>query len=238
MQSFHYFPLAWPFLLLLVFLAVMLVLVVEFHLLAYAYEKIGIGRRYVMSLLLLSLIGAYINIPVARLPEKEVTVQSQVEFFGVRYVVPDIKELPPTIVAINLGGALIPTVLSLYLLLRNRLFLVGPLGVVLVTAIVHSLGLPGERDRHRHADVRSAAGGGRRGPVAFAALRPGRGLHLRNAGYPDWRRPVEPRQSAGPGGADRLDRRRRHLRRRVSDRHHRRAAGLRPGHQCRVRRVR
>jgi uncharacterized membrane protein len=96
----------------------------------------------VFALLLLSLLGSYINIPVARLPEKEVVSQREVTFFGMRYVIPVIRESPPTIIAVNLGGAIIPTALSVFLLLRNRLFLSGPLAVALVAAVVHWLAYP------------------------------------------------------------------------------------------------
>ena len=142
MQSFHYFPLAWPFLLVLIFLVAVLILVVELKVLAYAYEKIGVGSRYVLTLLVFSLIGSYINIPVARLPEKEAVHEQELTFFGVRWVVPVISEYQPTLVAVNLGGAVIPAALSMYLILRNRLFFSSLIGVAAVTAIVHSLAYP------------------------------------------------------------------------------------------------
>ena len=70
MQSsgLHFFPLALPFFLAFFLLVGVLIALIEIGLLEYAYEKIGVDRRYVFSLLLLSLLGSYVNIPVAQLP--------------------------------------------------------------------------------------------------------------------------------------------------------------------------
>ena len=38
------------------------------------------------------------------------------------YLVMDVHELPRTIIAINVGGALIPTVLSIYLMMKNLFY--------------------------------------------------------------------------------------------------------------------
>jgi uncharacterized membrane protein len=47
-----------------------------------------------------------------------------------------------TILAVNLGGAVIPTALSLYLLARNRLFLEGSLAVAVVTLVTNRVAHP------------------------------------------------------------------------------------------------
>jgi uncharacterized membrane protein len=143
-SQLHYFPLSSPFLLALLLLLVLVVALVELRILSYAYERIGIGRRYVWVVLLSSLLGSYINIPVAELPPEKVMSDRTVTFFGVHYVVPAVEEWPGTIVAVNVGGALIPTFLSLYLLIKNRLFLSGLIGVAVVTLIVHLLAQPVE----------------------------------------------------------------------------------------------
>jgi uncharacterized membrane protein len=59
-----------------------------------------------------------------------------------RYVIPVVEERPGTIVALNVGGALIPILLSLYLLLKNGIYGRSLLGVALMTAIVHGLAYP------------------------------------------------------------------------------------------------
>jgi uncharacterized membrane protein len=89
--------------------------------------------------MLLSLLGSHVNIPlfamhVARLaPAHEATV------FGRTYVSPPAVREGTTIVAINLGGALLPLILSLYLFSRSRMRLRMLLGVAIVAGVVHSL---------------------------------------------------------------------------------------------------
>jgi uncharacterized membrane protein len=138
----HYFPLSSPFLLALFLLLVLVVALVELRILSYAYEKIGIGHRYVWVLLLLSLLGSYINIPVAELPPEKLVSNQEVQVGVVQYIVPPAEEWPGTIIAINVGGALIPTLLSLYLLVKHRLFFNGLAGVAIVALIVHLLAKP------------------------------------------------------------------------------------------------
>jgi uncharacterized membrane protein len=138
----HYFPLALPFLLILAFAFIFLIALIEVGILEYAYAKIGIGRRHMFALLIFSLVGSYINIPVAELPAKEVLSDHQVTFYGMRYIIPFVKEWHRTVIAVNLGGAVIPTILSLYLLIKNKLYLRGLLGVIIVAVIVHSMAHP------------------------------------------------------------------------------------------------
>jgi uncharacterized membrane protein len=140
----NYFPLSSVFLLALFFLLVVVVALIELRILRYAYERIGIDRRYVWGLLFLSLLGSYINIPVAELPPERVLSNREITFFGMRYVIPEVQEWPGTIVAVNVGGALIPVLLSSYLLVKNRLFVRGLAGVAVVALIVHLLAQPVE----------------------------------------------------------------------------------------------
>jgi uncharacterized membrane protein len=138
----HYFPLTGPFLLLLFVLFVVVIVLVQLGILEYAYAKIGIQPRYVFLLLLLSLLGSYVNIPVAQIREKQVVSNKVVSDWGVQYVVPEVEEWPQTIIAVNVGGALIPTILSIYLLVKNKLYWQGVVGVAFVAAIVHQLAHP------------------------------------------------------------------------------------------------
>jgi len=49
-------------------LVVVLIVMVELRILAYAYRKIGVRPRYVFAVLVLSLVGSYINIPLYAVP--------------------------------------------------------------------------------------------------------------------------------------------------------------------------
>jgi uncharacterized membrane protein len=135
----HYFPLSGPFLLILFVVFIVVMVLVQLGILEYAYAKIGIQPRYVFMLLLLSLLGSYVNIPVAQIPAKQIASNQVVSYWGVQYVVPQVEEWPQTIIAVNVGGALIPTILSIYLLFKNRLFVQSLIGVAFVAAIVHQM---------------------------------------------------------------------------------------------------
>ena len=118
----QYFPITIAFLLFLLLLFIFLIIAIEVGVLSYAYQRMGIDRRYVFSLLILSLLGSYINVPLFQLPPEQIVSNSYVDFFGIRHMIPLVKEWPATIIAVNIGGAVIPAVLSLYLTLKNKLY--------------------------------------------------------------------------------------------------------------------
>src|SRR4051812_45656794 len=141
-SPFHYPPFAGPVLLILLIVFGVAIALIEFNVISYAYERIGVQRRYVFALLLASLGGSYVNIPVAELPPEQVLSDRQVTYFGIPIVVPVVERWPGTTIAVNLGGAVIPTLLSIYLVVRNGLYLRGIIGVAIVAAIVHLLAEP------------------------------------------------------------------------------------------------
>jgi uncharacterized membrane protein len=142
MGQMQYFPLAWPFFAILVGLFLVVVVLIQINVLRYVYTRLGIGSGTALLLLFASLLGSYINIPVWEFPEREVLSGQEVIFFGVRYVVPAVIEWPGTVVALNVGGAVIPTLLSVYLLLKSHLWIRGIVTAAVVAAIVHMLAYP------------------------------------------------------------------------------------------------
>jgi uncharacterized membrane protein len=69
-------------------------------------------------------------------PEDEVT------YFGMRYIVPMMVDSPGVILAVNVGGAVIPTLLSIYLLSKNRLWERGLIAIACVATICHAFAQP------------------------------------------------------------------------------------------------
>jgi len=138
----QYFPLALPFLLALFLFFGFIVFLIEVEILQYAYEKVGVDRRHMFLLLFLSFMGSYVNIPIAHLPPTQVVTPEVVDFFGMRYVVPRTVTWPGTVIAVNVGGAAIPVILSVYLLVKNRLYARGLLAVALVAFAVHRMAHP------------------------------------------------------------------------------------------------
>ena len=141
-SGMHYFPLEWPFLLALFLLFSLLVVLVELRILRYAYERMGIPSRYAMAILLLTLVGSSINIPLAEFPPEKVISGTVVHHHGMRYVVPVVRHWPGTVLAINVGGALIPILLSIYLVLKNRVLMKAALAVAVVALVTHYLAHP------------------------------------------------------------------------------------------------
>jgi uncharacterized membrane protein len=121
---------------------VVLVLLIQLGILRYAYIRIGISSRAALLLLLGSLIGSYVNIPVAELAEQQIMSGREITYFGVHYVVPVVVDWPGTVVAVNVGGALIPSLMSIYLLVKNRLWGAGLVATACVTALCHFLANP------------------------------------------------------------------------------------------------
>jgi len=105
---------------LLVLLFVLLIFLVEIRVLTYAYTKIGVNPRYAFAVMLLSLIGSRFNVPLHSIGLGA----------GANH---------GTQVMLNVGGALIPILVSLYLLIRTGMVVRMAIGTVVVAALVHSL---------------------------------------------------------------------------------------------------
>ncbi len=138
----QYIPIGLPFFVGLWLLFGMLVALIEIGILQHVFESMGVHRRYMFSLLVLCLLGSYINIPVAALPAEHVRSGQIIDFFGMQYVVPVVINRPGTVIAVNLGGAVIPFILSVYLMFKHRLVGESLLGVGIVTLAVHSMAHP------------------------------------------------------------------------------------------------
>jgi uncharacterized membrane protein len=141
-NQLNYLPLTLPFFSILAAAFAVLVAFVELAALRYAYVRVGVNSRVAMLLLLASLVGSYINIPIADLPERQVVSGQVVTFYGMQYIVPAVTEWPSTVIAVNVGGAIVPIVLSLWLLSRNHIWLRGLVAIAIVTAICHYLAYP------------------------------------------------------------------------------------------------
>jgi uncharacterized membrane protein len=142
MSPIHYLPLTPAFFAILVALFLMLVALIQIGILRYAYMRLGVSSGAALLLLLASLIGSYINIPIVQLPEQHILSGRHVEFFGMHYSVPVVFDWPGTVIAINVGGALIPTLISLYLLKKNQVWGLGLIATACVAAVCYWLAQP------------------------------------------------------------------------------------------------
>jgi uncharacterized membrane protein len=140
--QFHYLPVSPFFFAILAGLFLFLLVFVELGLLRYAYMRLGLSSGAALLLLFASLVGSFFNIPVAELPAQRVMSGQEVEFFGMVYVVPVVVRAPSTVIAVNVGGALIPTIVSLFLLVRHGLWLRGVVATLVVAAVCYALSQP------------------------------------------------------------------------------------------------
>ena len=138
----HYYPLTLPFLLVLLGVLVALTFLAVLRVLQFAYSQLGIAPRYFFTWLFLSLAGSYVNLPVMRFAPEQMTRLEEVPFYGVPYVIPAVETWPGTILAVNVGGAVIPVLLSLVLIAKNRLWKNAAWGVAVVSLACYLLAEP------------------------------------------------------------------------------------------------
>ncbi|HEY1452764.1 MAG TPA: DUF1614 domain-containing protein [Roseiarcus sp.] len=137
----HYFPLGVGQATLFAALLIGLFLI-QISLLRRAYWALGLNPAMATLVLFGSLLGSYVNLPLIRLPEERVVSREVVEIFGVPFLAPVTVDWPGTILAINVGGAVIPILLCFYLLIRYDLWGAGALATAIVAFVVHRLATP------------------------------------------------------------------------------------------------
>jgi uncharacterized membrane protein len=142
LNKLQYLPLALPHFSLLAGIFLVLVAWIEVRALRLAFTSVGLNPHVALLLLLASLAGSYLNIPVAQLPEQHFISDEEVTFYGMRYAIPVVIDWPGTVIAVNVGGAVIPGLLSLYLFVKHRLWVRGVIAVLGVAAVCHLLVRP------------------------------------------------------------------------------------------------
>jgi uncharacterized membrane protein len=139
MSQYHYLPLAPGFFAILVAIFVGVLILQS---LRFAYTSLGISSGAAVLLLAASLIGSIFNIPIVELPPERVQSDQIVDFFGMHYAIPVVSHWQGTVIAVNVGGAVIPTLLSLYLLIKRDLWLKGAIATAIVAVVLHWLANP------------------------------------------------------------------------------------------------
>lgn len=129
----------------IIFVVLLLFVFIFLGLIGAAFGRIGFSAQAVVILILAVLIGSVINIPLFTLETAEpIVTDAYVTVFGVTYRVPAAAEgSRKTVVAINVGGALIPSIVSLYLLWRfPEVLPFAIVGVTLVAVVSHLIARP------------------------------------------------------------------------------------------------
>ncbi len=110
-----------------------------------AFRDVGFSPVVTALILVGTFVGGFINIPVLKLRNTVPVVKEEfVSFFGVVYRIPRMEYgETTTLIAVNVGGALIPSVVSAYLLWKQPSAVVYALvGVVVVALVTHLVARP------------------------------------------------------------------------------------------------
>ena len=136
----HHSYLVFAILLSLLIVAVTLVF---FGAISIAFKNVGFTPVTILLLLAATLIGSFVNIPLLKLKANVPVIREKsVSWFGMTYRIPQVEYGEAvTLVAVNVGGALIPTAVCIYLLIKSApsmIFLcsIGVLAVALLTHLV------------------------------------------------------------------------------------------------------
>jgi uncharacterized membrane protein len=132
------------FFLMVVFFLVALVMLpfLMVGLIGEAFLRLGISPSLIFWLLILTLVGSLVNLPIYKFENLDLVGDQMVSYFGMRFRVPRPGRPQATILAVNVGGALIPLALSLYLIANVDFGISLPILLVVVTVVVNRLARP------------------------------------------------------------------------------------------------
>jgi uncharacterized membrane protein len=116
---------------------------IQIHIINYAFVMVGLPPHLAFIALLAALFGSYVNIPITRIANSGHHPEPMVRSFGVAYRVPAPVVSGSTVVAINVGGAVVPVLISLYVLYHwPTIISAAVIGTVIVTLVVHRFARP------------------------------------------------------------------------------------------------
>lgn len=142
MSRIVYPRLAASFIVLLFLMLIAVFILISINMIGLAFEKLGFSPMYSVILLLLSLLGSHINIPLKEITSHETIVSGKViDYYWFRYVIPPVEHERRTLIAINLEGAVIPVIVSLFLITKVNILNVIP-GILIMTIFIHMIAKP------------------------------------------------------------------------------------------------
>lgn len=134
-------PMPFGCLSLIVFLGILLFPLFLANALLTALSKLALSPQIALLAALGIFLGGLINIPIARLPREQQMEYMQIRMFGLNRIIPvRPQQMGFTIIAINLGGGLIPLAIATYELFRmagsGLGMLLPALGAVAINVVV------------------------------------------------------------------------------------------------------
>jgi len=137
-----HWPVAIPFMVAIVVMLVLVVSLLEVGAVTYAYERLGLDRNWAYGLLMASILGSGVNVPVTRRHGDPRVLPAVVRHYGVSYVLPPAASPGATVIAVNVGGAIVPAALSAYLFVHDGLGVRCLVALAIVTVLVNRLARP------------------------------------------------------------------------------------------------
>ena len=130
------------FIFLLFLILGVIFILISIDLIGLAFRKLGFPPQYSVLLLFFSLTGSYVNIPVKEITSREPVMSGRIiDFYWFRYVIPPLEVERRTMIAVNLGGGVIPVLVSGFLIT-----MVNPvevlIGVFVMTVLIHMIARP------------------------------------------------------------------------------------------------
>ncbi|MDO8842106.1 DUF1614 domain-containing protein [Methanocalculus sp.] len=152
MQRYIFNPFSILMVLILIVAAIILIPFLFLGIIGGALTNLGFSWLQAIGLILLILIGSLVNIPVTTIREAKTPHTPPRGQFAPSLYEGMYREQPParmTQVAVNLGGAVIPVLISAYLLFHTfvvmgdqALFILAGVGVLVVTIVTHHFARP------------------------------------------------------------------------------------------------
>jgi len=148
MRRYIFNPFTSLMLLFLVGILLLFLILLFLSLIGFTFTKLGFSPAQVLLILFLTFAGSFVNIPLTTVCCRPGVMETRYDrFFGMFYRIP--VESPTTTIAINVGGAVIPLIISVYLLSRSVSLTGGTavlawslLAMLIVAAVAHLTSRP------------------------------------------------------------------------------------------------
>lgn len=115
-----------------IFLAAFLLAIIQLEIITFIFEKLGLSKQGAMWLLLISLVGSFVNLPLFSV-RNNVTYRDINLFWYRLFGLNAMPDFTRTVVAVNVGGCVVPVFFSLYLLFSLG---IPAMDILLATGIV------------------------------------------------------------------------------------------------------
>ncbi|HID32129.1 MAG TPA: DUF1614 domain-containing protein, partial [bacterium (Candidatus Stahlbacteria)] len=134
-----FLPISILFFLTMIFLLPVIIFFIPMQVLAYGFEKLGLSPISGVMFFGLSLIGSTINIPIKEEEAYEIEKFPSLFSFLYGHIQPPIQK---KVLAINLGGAVLPTLLAIYLFLFRAPIVPTLIATIVMIIITKKLARP------------------------------------------------------------------------------------------------